>query len=142
MFFGGHFNLRKFLLGLYILQKQLDPNFLLLCISFLLCMDLQPSIHDHFFKNIKNFLCKQKLVNNRSIPSMHAERKHTVCSHKHSFTPFPPLLTLTDGQNDGRRNKYTRCAWAGGTFFPVVLLCHFSVLAGNRFWFYILTYVT
>jgi hypothetical protein len=31
---------------------------------------------------------------------------------------------------------YTRCAWAGGTFFPVV--CQFLVLAGNRFWFYVL----
>ncbi len=31
--------------------------------------------------------------------------------------------------------------WAGGTFFPVVLLCQFLVLAGNRFWFYILTYL-
>ncbi len=30
----------------------------------------------------------------------------------------------------------------GGTFFPVVLLCQFLVLAGNRFWFYLLcTYV-
>ncbi len=26
-----------------------------------------------------------------------------------------PLLALTDGQNDGRRNEYTHCAWAGGT---------------------------
>ncbi len=26
----------------------------------------------------------------------------------------------------------------GGTFSPVVLLCQFFVLAGNRFWFYIL----
>jgi hypothetical protein len=25
-------------------------------------------------------------------------------------------------------------------FFPVVLLCQFLVLAGNRFWFYILMY--
>ncbi len=33
---------------------------------------------------------------------------------------------------------YTLFAWAGGTFSPVVLLCQFSVLAGNRFWFYIL----
>jgi hypothetical protein len=32
--------------------------------------------------------------------------------------------------------------WAGGTFFPVVLLCQFLVLVGNRFWFYLLcTYV-
>ncbi len=46
---------------------------------------------------------------------------------------------------DGRRNEYTRFAWAGGTcprfawagvtFSPVV---QFLVLAGNRFWFYIL----
>jgi hypothetical protein len=35
----------------------------------------------------------------------------------------------------------TRCAWAGGTFFPVVLLCQFLILAGNRSWFYILTYL-
>ncbi len=51
-------------------------------------------------------------------------------------------------QNDRQRNKYTRFAWAGGTcprfgwaggtFFLVVLLCQFLVLAGNRFWFYIL----
>jgi hypothetical protein len=66
---------------------------------------------------------------------MHAERKDTVCSHKHSFTPFPPLLALTDGQNDGWRNKYTRCAWAGGTFFPVVLLCHFLFLREIGFGF-------
>ncbi len=52
-----------------------------------------------------------------------------------------------DGQTDGQRVKYTcfawaggicpRFAWAGGTFFPVVLLCQFLVLAGNRFWLYI-----
>ncbi len=36
----------------------------------------------------------------------------------------------------------TRFAWAGGTFFPVVVLCQFLVLAGNRFWFYIFTYAT
>ncbi len=53
-----------------------------------------------------------------------------------------PLLSLTDRRNHRRRNEYTRFAWAGGTFFPVVLLCQFLVLAGNRFWFYILTYAT
>ncbi len=47
-------------------------------------------------------------------------------------------LALTDGQTDGQRNEYTRFAWAGGTFVPVVLLCQFFVLAGNRFWLYIL----
>ncbi len=46
----SHFDLRKFLLGFFILQKQVDPNFLLLCISFLLCIDLQPYSHDGFSK--------------------------------------------------------------------------------------------
>ncbi len=65
------------------------------------------------------------------------------------FTLFySTLLTLTDGQNDRQSVTYTRFAWAGGTcpcfawaggfFFPVVLLCQFLVLARNRFWFYIL----
>ncbi len=48
------------------------------------------------------------------------------------------LLALTHRQNHRQRNEYTRFAWAGGTFFPVVLLFQFFVLAGNRFWFYIL----
>ncbi len=30
-------------------------------------------------------------MNNHSIPSMHTERKITICSHKHSFTPYPFL---------------------------------------------------
>jgi hypothetical protein len=34
------------------------------------------------------------------------------------------------------QHKYTHCAWAGGTFFPVVLLCQFLILVGNRFWFW------
>ena len=32
-----------------------------------------------------------------------------------------PLLTLTDGQ----RNKYTRCTWAGGTFFQLCCCVNF-----------------
>ncbi len=68
------------------------------------------------------------------------------------FTLFySTLLTLTDRQTDGQRKEYTcfawaggTCpcfAWAGGTLFPVVLLFQFFVLAGNRFWFYILMYL-
>ncbi len=75
-----------------------------------------------------------------------------------------PLLTLTDRQNDRQRNKYTCCAWAGGTFFQLcccvsfwfwreigfcfTYLCtqstiqlwccvSFLVLAGNSFWCYV-----
>jgi hypothetical protein len=45
-------------------------------------------------------------VNNPIIPSMHAKRKFTVCSHKHSFTPFPSLSPYgrTDGMTDGGTN--------------------------------------
>ena len=49
------------------------------------------------------------------------------------FTLFySTLLTVTDGQTDRQtdrqRNEYTCFTWAGGTFFPVVLLCCVSVL--------------
>jgi hypothetical protein len=81
-------------------------------------------------------------VNNCSIPSMHAERKITVCSHKHSFTPCPSLspYSPTDRVTDKETN--TLAARGLEDFFPVVLFCvSFLVLAGNRFWCYILTYL-
>ncbi len=41
-----------------------------------------------------------------------------------------------------RNDFYIRCAWARGTFFPVVLLCQFfGFWRGNRFWCYMLTYL-
>ena len=94
-----------------------------------------------FLKNIKNFLCRQKIVNNRIIPSLQAIRKITIFLIN-TLLLYIPLLALTHGHNYRQRVKYTRYAWAGGTFLPVVLLCQFFVLAGNRFWFYLLcTYV-
>jgi hypothetical protein len=42
-----------------------------------------------------------------------------------------PLLALTDIQNDGQTKEYTHCAWAGGTFFPVVLLCQYFGCGGK-----------
>ncbi len=58
-------------------------------------------------------------MNNRSIPSAHADGKITVRSHKHSFTPYPSLSPYrqTDRITDGGTNTQT--------FFPVVLLCQF-----------------
>ncbi len=45
-------------------------------------------------------------MNNHSIPSMHTERKFTVRSHKHSFTPYPSLspYSQTDRMTDGETN--------------------------------------
>ncbi len=123
-----------------------------------------------FLKNIKNFLCKQKLVNNCSIPSTHARKKKLPIFLINTLLLHIPLLALTGRQKDRQRDKYTRCAWAGGTFFPVVLLCQFFgfwqkigfgvtylriqstiqlwscvgflVLEGNSFWCYIRTQCT
>ena len=73
-------------------------------------------------------------------------QKSLSLSDYHSFT-LSTLLALTDSQ----RNNITRFAWAGGTcprfawargtFFPVVLLFQFFVLAGNRFLVLRTTYV-
>ncbi len=76
-------------------------------------------------------------MNNRSIPSTHALKKLPIFLIN-TLLLHIPLVALTDGQNYQQRDKYTRCTWAGGTVFPVVLLCQFLVLAGNMFWFYIL----
>ncbi len=86
-----------------------------------------------FLINIES-LCKQKLVNNRSIPSTHAKRKITNLSGKHSFTLHPSLSLYrqTDRQTDRQRNKYTCCAWAGETFFPIDLLCQFYGSCGKQ----------
>ncbi len=60
-------------------------------------------------------------MNNRSIPSTHAERKTTVCSHKHSFTlypslsPYSPTDRITDGETNtlaarGLEELFSSCA--------------------------------
>ena len=91
-----------------------------------------PNSRDCFSKNIKNFVWfpKQYLVGFFILEKF---RTGVSCFSVTLF--YFTLLALTDGQNHRRRVKYTRCAWAGGTFSPVVLLCQFFVLAGNRFWF-------
>ncbi len=55
-------------------------------------------------------------MNNRSIPSTHAERQ---------------ITDLSD----------TLAARGLEELFPVVLLCQFLVLEGSEFWFYILMYL-
>ncbi len=54
-------------------------------------MKLSPQTHrlEIVSLNIQRFLTDQ--VGISRIPSTHAERKITVCSHKHSFTPYPSL---------------------------------------------------
>jgi hypothetical protein len=88
-----------------------------------------------FLKNIENFVWFSK----QYLFGFYFLEKFRTGVSCFSITLFySALLALTHRQNDGQRLKHTRYTWAGGTFFPVVLLCQFSVLAGNRFWFYIL----
>ena len=49
---------KQCLLGFFILQKQWGPSFLLVCIYFLLCMDLQP-YRDCFSKISRTFFFKK-----------------------------------------------------------------------------------
>ncbi len=96
-------------------------------------------------------------MNNCSIPSMHAERKITLHSHKHSFPPYPSLspYSQTDGMMDRGTNTLAVCGleeiffhlcccvsfrlWQeivlGGTYLPYQLCrcVFFFVAAGNSF---------
>ncbi len=83
-----------------------------------------------FLKNIENFLWfpKQYLLGFFLLKKQLIFRTGVSCFSVTLF--YSTLLALTHGQKDGQRVKYTCFAWAGGTFFPVVLLCHVS------FWFW------
>ncbi len=94
---------------------------------------LLPYSHDCFSKISKTFCASR----NKSIIVVFHQR--TLKEKLPIFlinTLYPSLSPYRQTERLG--NKYTYCAWAGGTFFPVVLLCQFLLLAGNRFWFYIL----
>ncbi len=123
----SHFNLRKFLLGFFTLQKQWDPNFLLLCISFLLCMDLQPYSHDSFSKISRTFFASRNwwiiVVFLQRTPK---EKLPFVLIN--TLYLHIPLLALTDRQNDRQTEKQIHLLCMGWrNFFPVVCVSF-------RFW--------
>ncbi len=123
----------------------LDPNFLLvnrnkLSVTVYLFLALYGSTtiqSQLFLKNIENFVWfpKQYLL---GFFILEKQLAYILVSCFSITLFYCTLLALTHRQNHRQRNKYTRYAWAGGTFFPVVLLCQFFVLVGNRSWFYIL----
>jgi hypothetical protein len=84
-----------------------------------------------FLKNIKNFVWfpKQYLLGFFILEKqLLIFRTGVSCFSVTLF--YSILLALTDRRNHRQRNKYTRFAWAGGTFFSVVLLYCVS------FWFW------
>ncbi len=80
-------------------------------------------------------------MNTSSIPSTHAERKITVHSNKHSFTPYPSLSPYS--RTDRMTDRGTNTLAVHGLeelFFSVVQLCQFFVVvAGNGFRCYLPT---
>ncbi len=142
----SHFDLRKILIGFLYLQKQLASQGIFLIKSkvsitayLFLALNGSTALQSRsFLKNIKNFLCKQKLVNNRSISSTHAERKITVCSHKHSFTQYPSLSPYgwTDRMTDREKNTLA-ARGLEELFFQLCCCISILVLVGNRLWCYL-----
>ncbi len=110
-------------------------------------MDLQPYSHYCFSKIsrtlfdflnntywVSSFLRNNSLIFRTGVSCFSVTLFYSTlfcCGGKANLVRFTlfysTLLTLTDGRNDRQRNEYTRFAWAGGTFFPVVLLCFVSV---------------
>jgi hypothetical protein len=114
------------------------------------CMDLQPYSHYCFSKISRTlfgflnntywvslFLRNNSLIFRTGVSCFSVTLFYSTlfcCGRKANLVWFKlfysTLLPLTDRRNDRRRNEYTRFAWAGGTFFLVVLLCCVS------FWFW------
>jgi hypothetical protein len=81
-------------------------------------------------------------VNNLIIPSTHAERNITVCSHKHSITPYPSLSPYS--QTDSMTDRGMNTIAARGLeelFSSCAVVSDILILAGNRFWWYLLRYI-
>ncbi len=81
-------------------------------------------------------------MNNCIVPSTHAERKITVYSHKHSFTPYPSLSPYR--QTDRITDRGTNTLAARGLeelFSSCAVMSDFWFLVGNRFRCYILMYL-
>ncbi len=75
---------------------------------------------------------------NRYSKGMDDEQK-TPRGHPdfHSYVKIQRVF-IDNGQTDKKTNVRTdrEIHLLRGTIFPVVLLCQFLVLSGNRFWFY------
>ncbi len=101
------------------------------------CDLLQPNSCDCFSKILRTFYASRKSWIIVVFLQLMLQEKFPIFLIN-TLLLYIPLLALTHSQNDWWRDEYIHCTWAGGSFYPVVFLCQFLVLAGNRFWFYIL----
>ncbi len=108
-----------------------------MCISFLLCMDLQPYSHHRFSKISRTFFERRKqLIIVVFLQCILKEKLPFILIN--TLLLHNPLLALTDGQNDGQRNKYTCCMWTKGTLFPSCAVVLVFGSGGKYFMVYIL----
>ncbi len=103
--------------------------FLLLCVAFFLCVDLQPYSHNCYSKMLETiligfFILEKKLAN---IP--------LFLFLITSLLLYIPLLALTDRQTDRESNTFASRGLEEPYFQLCCMLCQFLVLAGKRFWF-------
>ncbi len=94
----------------------MKTSLLLLRISFLLCMNLQPYSNNCFSKISRTlfyFLNNTYWVSFFQRNNLLIFRTGNSCFSVKLF--YSTLLALTHGQKHGRRDTYTRFAWAGGT---------------------------
>jgi hypothetical protein len=85
-----------------------------------------------FPKISRTFLCKLKLVNNCSIPSTQVERKITVCSHKHSFTPYPSLSPYSPMDRMTDRGTNTLAVRGLDELFSQLCCCVSFLISGGK----------
>ncbi len=112
-----------------------SENFLLVFLALYGSTTIQSRM---FLKNIENFVWfpKQYLLGFFILEKQLANIPDGGFLFLHNTLLLYSLSPYR--RRESQRVKNTRYTWAGGTSFPVVLLCQFSVLVGNRFWFYIL----
>ncbi len=106
------------------------------------CMDLQPYSQDSFSKISRAFFASGNwwiII----LFLQHTLKEKLLFVLINTLLLHIPLLALTDRQTDRITDGGTNTLTARGLeeLFPVVLFCQFLVLAGNRFWFYTLTYL-
>ncbi len=125
----SHFDLRKILIGFFILQKQLASQdvFLMrfeisITVYFFLALIGSTALQSRsFLKNIKIFCASRNLWIIVVFLQCTLKRKITFCSHKHSFTPCPSLSPYW--QTDRMTDRGTNTLATHGLEEPFFQLC-------------------
>ncbi len=129
----------KILIGFLYFTETMRSKLPLLCTSFLLCMDLQPYSHDCFSKISRTLF---DFRNNTYWVSFFLEKQLANILDR-GFLFLRNTLSLYSISPYWRTERQTetqihslRVGWRN--LFSICAVVSVFVLAGNRFWFYIL----